>query len=79
MGDGITNQPVGRRRAESDGVIGGCTGEGAATIIVGVAVSTGAGAFEVLRICTGLTRVWSSVRPAAAVLRIPKRLTRAFA
>lgn len=68
------------RWAEGDDVIrglGAC--EGAAQIIVGVAVRTWARGFEDQRVRRRFTRVRRSKRAAAAIFRRPKRLARAFA
>lgn len=64
-------------RAESDGIIRRGASEGAGAIVVSVAVSAWARAFEELRVGTGFACVGRRVSATAAVLWVIESFTRA--
>lgn len=65
--------------AEGNCIIRRCACESAGPVIVRIAVSVRARAFEDLGVCRWLAGVWCSIRAAATVLRLAKRLASALA
>lgn len=70
--------PGRRGRTECNGIVGAGTGEGAGSIIIGIAVSSRANILKELRVRAGLARIRIRVRSTTAILRLPKRIACAF-
>lgn len=70
--------PCIRVRTESDGIIGTGTGEGARSIIIGVAVSCRTRSFEKQGVRRWLASIRRCISSTAAILRFAKCFTSAF-